>query len=551
MRPLHFRLGLFLGGALFVVSNSAAQDRPDIDWIAQVGSSGTEGGLGIAAGPGGDMYLAGLTEASVAGPNQGDIDAFVSRIDSDGNIVWTRQFGTPERDFVLVACPDGEGGVLAAGATSGNLGAPPVGSTDVFVARYDETGTQVWVRQFGSTDIDRPHGIMSDGQGGFFVSGVAQASLFGPSLGVQDAFVAHFDSAGSLVWGDQFGTTGIEEYVGLGTDDAGGVVTGGWSTPDASAAGANVFASRHDASGGHMWYREFDYDEPDYVRATTSDGQGGAYIGGSARGDFGGGAVRDFDALVVRVNSSGALMWARQLESIGNEVTALVRDPSGGVWVSGRTTKNVTSGTQDAFVARLDESGTTLWETQLFGSDSWIWPHAMERDDEGGAYIAWTEGADPHIFNARGAALLVRLGPAPIGEVYCSPAVSNSTGRPAELRTLGSEFVAENAVTLTASDVPAGRPVLFLVSREPGFRSHPGGSQGNLCLSTPIGRFLAGGALQIADASGGATLEIDLGGLPAGIMVGGGDTLYFQAWYRDSNPGPTSNFTDASSVLVR
>ncbi len=53
---------------------------------------------------------------------------------------------------------------------------------------------------------------------------------------------------------------------------------------------------------------------------------------------------------------------------------------------------------------------------------------------------------------------------------------------------------------------------------------------------------------------GAATLPIDLAGtpIPTGVVsISAGQTWNFQAWYRDANPTPTSNFTDAVSVLFQ
>ena len=35
---------------------------------------------------------------------------------------------------------------------------------------------------------------------------------------------------------------------------------------------------------------------------------------------------------------------------------------------------------------------------------------------------------------------------------------------------------------------------------------------------------------------------------PGGVTVGSGETWNFQCWFRDQNPGPTSNLSDAVSL---
>ena len=75
-----------------------------------------------------------------------------------------------------------------------------------------------------------------------------------------------------------------------------------------------------------------------------------------------------------------------------------------------------------------------------------------------------------------------------IGANYCT-AAANSTGAVGVVSAVGSEFVSDNLVTLSASDLPANSFGFFLTGQNQGFTGNPGGSQGNLCLSGSIGRY--------------------------------------------------------------
>ena len=136
-----------------------------------------------------------------------------------------------------------------------------------------------------------------------------------------------------------------------------------------------------------------------------------------------------------------------------------------------------------------------------------------------------------------------------LGTSYCGPAVPNSSGRSGVMDARGSARVADNALVLTASDLPLHQFGYFLVSRTQGFVSNPGGSQGNLCLGGTIGRY----AQDVASTDRAAvlTLGIDLTQLPPpiGQAVLPGETWSFQLWFRDKNPSSTSNFTDGLSIV--
>ncbi|MEM9800910.1 MAG: FG-GAP repeat protein [Planctomycetota bacterium] len=151
--------------------------------------------------------------------------------------------------------------------------------------------------------------------------------------------------------------------------------------------------------------------------------------------------------------------------------------------------------------------------------------------------------------NNVGAAFAVEL---PFGERACD-GVPNSTGTPAELRVTGDRRASIGRLFLEASDLPAQALTLFLAAPSTGFTPNPGGSQGVLCIDGPVSRFvpLAG----LAYASGAYDAQLDMNAIPTPqsgpVAIQPGDTYTFQAWYRDANPGPTSNFSSAVSVRFR
>ena len=139
-----------------------------------------------------------------------------------------------------------------------------------------------------------------------------------------------------------------------------------------------------------------------------------------------------------------------------------------------------------------------------------------------------------------------------IGEVYCAPAVTNSTGASAQLTALGSTSVVEDDVILVARDLPPGSFGLFLTSTTRGLVPGVGGTQGTLCLGGGIGRYVGPGQVQSADPGGTLELPLDLMAhpTPAGLIsVLPGDTRHFQTWYRDTSPmGSTANLTSGLTI---
>ncbi len=138
------------------------------------------------------------------------------------------------------------------------------------------------------------------------------------------------------------------------------------------------------------------------------------------------------------------------------------------------------------------------------------------------------------------------------GSIYCAPVVPNSTGLPGSVSASGSPIAALNDLTVTATDLPPSSFGYFIVSDTQGFVMNPAGSQGNLCVSGDIGRFI--GQIQSSGPLGTISVVVDLDQIPqpnGPVMGSAGDAWNFQCWHRDANPGATSNFTNAVEVVLQ
>ena len=140
-----------------------------------------------------------------------------------------------------------------------------------------------------------------------------------------------------------------------------------------------------------------------------------------------------------------------------------------------------------------------------------------------------------------------------IGTNYCS-AAANSTGAPAAIEAIGSDIVSANSVTLRAASMPNNQFGIFIVAPAQGFIPGLGGtSNGNLCLSGSIGRYVGPGQILATGIDGGFQLDVDLAAVPQGggtVATTPGQTWNFQAWYRDG-VGLGSNLTNGVEVVFQ
>jgi hypothetical protein len=199
-------------------------------WSHGFGTAAVDRATAIAVNASG-VYVAGATQGTLRGlTGAGDADGFLRKYDVDGAEIWTRQFGTSESDEILSMAIDASGLYLA-GATTGTMGGQTsAGSLDAFVRKYDFNGEVVWTRQFGTAKYDDALGIATSAQGVYVAGNTAGALPGHVNAGDYDVFVRKYDAEGGAVWTQQFGGRAHEELLSIAVDASGvyaAGVTGG------------------------------------------------------------------------------------------------------------------------------------------------------------------------------------------------------------------------------------------------------------------------------------------------------------------------------------
>ncbi|MCP3914223.1 MAG: hypothetical protein GY711_01570 [bacterium] len=133
-----------------------------------------------------------------------------------------------------------------------------------------------------------------------------------------------------------------------------------------------------------------------------------------------------------------------------------------------------------------------------------------------------------------------------VGTNYCGPANLNSSGQPAIIAANGVALP-QGPLLLGASQMPTNQFGYFLASQATGTATPPG-SQGILCLGGSIARFNL--QVQNSGTSGAFSIQVNTANMPSNppAPIQAGQTWHFQCWFRDQNPGVTSNFTDGITV---
>jgi hypothetical protein len=365
-----------------------------VRWTRQFGTDALEIAYGIATGVNGGLYAAGFTEGGLEGPSAGTQDAYVRSFDRDGALLWTRQFGTVTSDLAFGVAADADGNATVVGFTFGDLGGPNTGGEDAFVRSYDANGDLRWTRQFGTAVFDTANAVAADASGNLYVAGGTEGGIGGPNAGSLDALLRAYDANGGVRWTRQFGTGLFDVAQSVAVDAAGNAYVAGntrGALGGANAGNSDAFVIVYDATGGLRWSRQFGTSSEDLTTGVAVDADGTVYVTGYTTGALVGANAGGEDAFVRSYDVDGVLRWTRQFGSSGDDrARGIATDPDGHPYVAG-TTAGVLDGSSaglvDAFVRAFDRDGGVRF-TRQFGTDGDDRARSIATDADGNAYTA-------------------------------------------------------------------------------------------------------------------------------------------------------------------
>lgn len=263
-------------------------------------------------------------------------------------------------------------------------------SDDICVAKYTPTGTVLWTRKIGGTNIDKGYSIKTDKQGNCYITGTFVSSTlnFGTvtltSTGGYDCFIAKYDTNGNLLWAKKAGSTNIDESKSISIDAAGNCfVTGFFSgtfTADnlniTSANSINAFIAKYNTNGTIQWLKQMGGNSNDFGVGITTDKDGNSYVTGEFRESatfntttitaFGSG----YESYVAKYDTDGNVIWVKSLANgFTIKTSAITIDSTGNIFVTGQFLDNATFGTtavkskglEDIFIAKMNNNGTIEW----------------------------------------------------------------------------------------------------------------------------------------------------------------------------------------------
>ena len=336
---------------------------------------------GVATDSSGNVYVTGGTKGGLDGnTSSGDTDLFVIKYNSSGTKQWTKQLGSAVRDSANGIATDSSGNVYVAGATYGGLdGNTNAGNSDLFVVKYNSSGTKQWTKQLGTGEYDEARGVATDLSGNVYVVGGTKGKLAGASnSGRTDVFLIKYNSKGEKKWTKSLGSNENDLANGVTTDSSGNFYVTGFTYKylegNTSAGSSDLFVVKYNSSGKKQWTQQLGSSSRDHARGVATDSSGNVYVTGDTYGGVDGNSNAGYnDLFVVKYLDNGTKQWTKQFGTPSSDLAdGVATDSSGNVYVVGYTygdlDGNTNTGTSDLFVVKYNSSGTKQWTKQLGSS---------------------------------------------------------------------------------------------------------------------------------------------------------------------------------------
>jgi len=273
-------------------------------WFRTCGGTGEDTATDIDLyQPTGKVYVSGGFEnrgkfGSTSVLSSGLSDAFLMSMDGDGNVDWVRHGGGNEHDVAAAVAVDKTNesiyivGDFYDEVNFDGTALQTAGASDMFLAKYDASGNQIWIRANGGTNVDVATDVGVDHSHRVYVSGYYQLTTVfqnfsATSEGYNDVFLSQFDADGNCNWLTSAGGDALDNCLGLDVMSDGTTYMTGMFDEEMFAGnetitgdGYDIFILCYESSGNLRYGRSAGAGQSDFGMATCLGPDEVLYISG-------------------------------------------------------------------------------------------------------------------------------------------------------------------------------------------------------------------------------------------------------------------------------
>ena len=289
---------------------------------------------------------------------QGDVDVMLMKLDSLGQTIWDFSYGTPTYDNAEFAILTSDSSFVCVGRSNLLAGSPE----SAIMFRIDQAGGMIWSQAFSGNGNNNLVRVLQTSDLGFAATGYTANSMNGDA----DILLVRTDSNGDTIFSRSYGT--IETEAGTGIiqlPDAGFLICGRQITFPGGIARADGILLRTDAAGNLLWTKQYGDVQWEELTAIRQAADGGFFVVGSTTG-YGAG---DYDVLLMKTDSSGAVVWSKTYGGLHSDAGYDLHITSDSSLIISGYTESLGYGhlrvagddSTNIFLMKTDQTGGLIW----------------------------------------------------------------------------------------------------------------------------------------------------------------------------------------------
>jgi hypothetical protein len=314
-------------------------------------------------------------------------NAFLMKLDSIGDTLWTKYFGGAQGDYGLSVFETADGGYAVSGYTYSFGG----GNSDAYLIKTDNNGTFQWSKSYGGLYAEDFTTVKQTADGGYILLG--SSASFGSGPTDFDLYLVKTDMNGDTLWTKKIGGANADNGLCLElTNDSGFIITG--YTNSIGIGQDDIFLLKTNSLGNVLWTKTYGGAESDVANDVQQTSDGGYILTGKTH-SFGA-FSNDGDVYLIKTDAAGDTLWSKTFGGSGTDIGYSVKQTTDGGYAVCGWTYSFGAGAIDVYLLKTDSQGNLLWSNTL-GGGSFDYGYSLVETNDNGYFIAATRPAfRPH-----------------------------------------------------------------------------------------------------------------------------------------------------------
>jgi len=333
---------LFVLFLIIIVITSVQAQPPDSLWYKEYGNIMGDVAFDAIETEDGDYIVVGKTQIS-----QYNWDAYVAKLDNNGDIIWEYAYGGEQDEQLVSICPALYSGYIITGYTSTDAN----GLSDIWILYIGDNGDSLASVKYGSWSSDQGYCIRPNVDQGFITTSRSSIYQWGDQIHLMKLDIS-LDTIWTKLYGGPMQDYGhwVEE-----TSDYGYIIAGRTYTTSYPESG-DAWVIKTDNNGDTTWTKKYGGADEDIFYAVVETENG--YIFAGQTWSFGAGLI---DVYVVRTDDNGDTIWTKTYGAAGAEYAYRIFESDDGNYVIAGYSDSW-SGSRDVYLIKIDGDGNLVWE---------------------------------------------------------------------------------------------------------------------------------------------------------------------------------------------